>query len=168
MTRVEMQPVRLELPLPADMVASIIAACAAMWPDTTIATGGAQWRADMLTLLVPARRPKVSGRRTLAGCRVDGVGEVGELTELSDRRTSVLLPEEARDALAEVALAFITGVDAINYVEQTLTLPVPHNGHTRLVFTVQWADGKTPHELRCEAEAKLANAITTITREDQQ
>lgn len=147
--------IRVGLPLPAGTIGAVMAAVGAMWPDAQVVMSGPLFRAGMLTMTVPDGRAAAVDDAEL-GAIADGAAGGGALvSRVGGDGVSLVLPEDARETLAEVAFAYLTGFGGTNYVEQKLMLAEPFCGHEQMVFTVGWADKSTPHELREAAEGRV-------------
>lgn len=146
--------------IPVDVFVTITALLSKAWPGAMMTPGRSFGRGFGIAL--PGRAPKRVTKKAIAEATLEQ-DETAELGVLGwDGQTlSTVLPEELRDRLAVVAYTWITAFEgAVNYVEQHLTHP--DHPDQRLTFTVQWVKGKTPHELRQEAESErdlLAQAM---------
>lgn len=146
--------------IPVDVFVTITALVSKAWPNAMMTPGRSFGRGFGLAL--PGRAPKRVTKKAIAEATMEQ-DETAELGVLGwDGRTlSTVLPEELRDRLAVVAYTWISAFEgAVNYVEQHLTHP--DHPDQRLTFTVQWVKGKTPHELRREAEAERDKYLAAL------
>jgi hypothetical protein len=149
--------------IPVDVFVTITALVSKAWPGAMMTPGRSFGRGFGIAL--PGRAPKRVTKKAIAEATMepDPDAELGVLG-WDGRSLSTVLPEELRDRLATIAYIWITAFEgAVNYVEQHLTHP--DHPDQRLTFTVQWVKGKTPHELRQEAEAKIAAALRLHVKE---
>jgi hypothetical protein len=148
--------VAIALPLPMDVVGSVLKAMGTMWPAATTSTSA---RPGHMVVRIPnrARKPKGSQKALRAALQTtDDPGNEPELMPGSAADPDVLtvsVPEPAAKVLASLALEMLADPLAVNYVEQTLTYQ-----DKRLVVIACWSPNQTPHALRLAAEARATAA----------
>lgn len=146
--------------VPLDVFASITAAIGVLYPNAMMGPG--EHGQGVALILGPGdRRRTVKGhKRAIAAKKEydeDGVGDV-DVIGYEDGSLKTTAPEEGNRILLEYGLNFLVNEGGPNYVEQRATLPDGRG----IVFTVQWRDGKSPTELRAEAEARITTALDTM------
>lgn len=157
--------VRIGLPLPADIAKTLIEVIGFTYPSTMIAKDpDSEYRPRSLVLHIdqgdrhksPKARKKYDKLRSLAD------GWVGDLTALGPDGVS-MSPNEM--LIAEWTFlareSFNMFPDADNYLETQVYDPEVNQSY---VFTLRRRQGKTPHELRQEAEAQVAELETEVTQ----
>lgn len=150
--------VTIGLPLPMDIVATLINLVGAAYPSASIdmTAGADRWGREVMSLQIPGaeRYASVPDReRILAAKRV--VEDERE-TVIAQLRAgvSVLTPEALQTHLGFLASRFfIDNPEAVNYLEVEMDV-TDHDTQERFVLTVRRANGKTPHQFRIEAEAE--------------
>lgn len=144
--------VRIELPLPIDISATLISIIGLTWPGTLIKNGGP----GSLLLEIPDAERHKNAKRAAEYAKVkkhlDAEADV-DLTELDPNGAGFGLPEYLAAYYTTMARAvFAANPDAVNYLETVL--PDPQSS-TRYVFHVARSEGQTPHKLRMKAETEL-------------
>lgn len=146
--------IRIDLPLPMDVAGTMMRLVGTAYPDALM-----EGRGGSMTFIIPdgARPRKVSK----AKAKPDQVMEVEtDLLEIGPEGISISTPEHLAAACLHVMeSAFEQFPDAKNYLEQRCYNRETHKGY---VMTFQRMDGKSAHELREEAERKLAAAEARI------
>lgn len=146
--------------IPMDVFTTLGRLVGYAYPDATIGNGE-DGRGYTLCLPAGTRAKRVTKKAAQAAVephdpdepQVDVVG----VTEEGTLRATV--PQQLVAVLAPIALAMLEETDAPNYVEQTVHHP---DTHERVVIIVQKPNGKTPHELRTEADAKAEEARAAL------
>lgn len=138
--------IRVQLPLPLDVVVSLTRAVGVLYPNAMIDNTDSRH----LTFVVDQsdRAPRVS-KKALAAAKAESSEHEAQATNFKDGTLTTTVPE-ALEVFAEYAYIALIGTDgAVNYLEQKMH----HKASGRdLVFCVAWSKGQTPHELRMAAE----------------
>lgn len=149
---------RIELPLPLDVVATVTKMAGSVYPGATISTKDPRH----LTICIPAkergRRGSVKAAKAAKQVSEDP-GQEAELTNFVDGTVSTTFPREPGLILAECAASYIDAFpDADNYVEQEVTT----KDGRRFTFAVCRSRQQTPHQLRQNAEAEVVRLKARI------
>lgn len=149
--------IKIALPLPMDMVSSLVRAIGTMYPDATMSGNGSGYGAELVLNVPESNRRAKGSKKALAAAKVpaDDPASEPELTGFGDGGISMTTPKEAAENLAVWAYTLLTSVDATNYVEQAAHHP--ETGQ-RLAVVACWTDRQTPHELRLAAERRADEA----------
>lgn len=153
-------PIRIGLPLPFDVVASLSYAFDAMYPDSKIKTSAHP--GEMVILIDDEhRRPRV-GKKKLRDAKVTAEAGIADVQVLGweDDHLALSTPEELSLMLAAPCAHLIAAFeDAVNYVE----LEVEHDGNRYTVAACR-SRGQTPHALRMKAEQERDEARAEVDR----
>lgn len=149
--------VDIGLPLPMDVFATLCKIIAIAYPGTVVDTNAGTGR-EMMRMRIPdeARYKNVRARKKIQAAKVhlETAREV-LLTSLRDG-ISVATPEEISNEVGLLASRmFADNPDAENYLEMEMWVRDP-DSRERFVLNVRRGSGKTPHQLRQEAEAQVA------------
>jgi len=150
----DMTKIQVSLPLPMDVAGTVMRVIGAAYPTALIEGNGRS-----MTFLIPekARPRKVSKAKAKPDEILD---PATDLLELGPQGISISTPEHLAAASLEIMQAsFDQFPDAKNYLEQRC---YDHKTHKAYVMTFQRVEGQTAHELRQEAERKLAIAEARI------
>lgn len=149
-----MTRIQIALPLPMDVAGTVMRVIGMAYPEALM-----EGRDRSMTFLIPeGARPR---KGTKAKAKPEKREELDtELLEVGPEGVSISTPEVlAAHALEIMKASFKEFPDAKNYLEQRCYDRETHKGY---VMTFQRVEGKTAHELRQEAEAKLAKAEARI------
>ena len=155
MTETEkMTRIQIALPLPMDVAGTVMRVIGMAYPEALM-----EGRDRHMTFLIPeGARPRKGSKAKAKPEQRDDVDS--ELLELGPEGISITTPEVlAAAALDIMRTSFEQFPDAKNYLEQRCYDRQTHKGY---VMTFQRAEGKTPHEMRQQAEAKLARVEAAI------
>lgn len=138
-TRIEVQ-----LPLPADVAGTLMKLIGTAYPRARMEAAASR----MVFVIDGSQRPLPVDEFTPDTRDGDTVitNMGGSTFGFSSESLAAAMLEVVEGALADTP-------EAINYIEQQL---YSRTTGKRYVMTFQHADGKTPHELRLEAEAEVA------------
>jgi hypothetical protein len=150
--------VDVALPLPSDVVTTLINVIGLAYPGTMIDVSGERVRGEreMLRLRIPQReryRDAVS-RDEITNAKRVSVDE-HEATLTSFRETlAAQTPQQVSEVLGSIAAqVFVSNPAAENYVQTEMSARDPADQH-RYVVIVAKSHGQTPHALRRKAEAE--------------
>lgn len=139
-------------PLPLTALAAIGDLIARVYGE-----GETIFAADGLSLTIYPPDGGFLAKRTTPAEVIDDAEDIEARLTFVDGRVSIEF-EDAQERvvlIAGVLMAWFEQLGAVNYVETTLSTAA---GET-FVLSLQRKNGKTPHELRLEAEAKLEEAL---------
>ncbi|MFE3052344.1 hypothetical protein [Nocardia sp. NPDC059239] len=152
--------VDIGLPLPMDVFATLFKVIDIAYPGAVVETnaGPAGYGPEVMRIRIPeaARYKNVRARKKIEAAKAHLETErEGMLTSLRDG-ISVATPEEIKQEVGLLATRmFADNPSAKNYLEMEMWVRDPDTGE-RFVLNVRRASGKTPHQLREEAEAEVA------------
>lgn len=136
--------------IPAHVLATVMSLIGAAYPDAQMSPGRYLGRGFGLVIPDGATPKRVTKKAIKAAVEEPDEYEVG-FVGWDGKNLSTTIPEELAMHLARVAYAWLTAVEgAVNYIEQTVTHP--EHPEKRLVFSVAWSKGQTPHEVRQQVE----------------
>lgn len=162
----EFVDVRIELPLPMDITATLLRVIGLTWPGTLIKDGKGQWRSDSrLVLAIPKserhKSPKKAEKYEKVKAHLDGWADT-VLNDLGPSGAGFGLPEYVADLLIGMCrMQFELYPDAENYTEAEV---YDRENHQRYVVICARSDEQTPHELRRQAEAGRDVALAETAR----
>lgn len=159
--------IRVQLPLAGSVTSRLMKAIGAAWPDARIDTS-AQFHADgqFLVFIVPTDTdPGVP--LDMAALSDDGRVEVppgvdieAVLASVHDGSFGMAMPEWfARIMLEGVRATLDANTEGVNYIEQQFHGEDEDGRIVRYTVTVGRPKGRTPHELRVEADDRAAAAL---------
>jgi hypothetical protein len=153
--------IKVELPLPLDVAATITKLIGAAYPAAMMATDG---YGRCMTFIIPyAARAKRVSKRAAEPQHVDESTDA-DLLEMNANGVSISTPHElAAACLQIVKAAFEEYPDAKNYLEQKLW---DQSTGKHYAMTFQRVEGSSPAELRTEAEAKISAALALHSHDD--
>lgn len=147
--------------IPLDVFGALTGAIGVLYPNARMGPGEGFGSGNGVTLIISPedRRNTTKGRkRAIAAKRQDHDPDEPQssVTGWDGESLSTIPPRELSEWLCAVGGALLINLEgAANYVEQ--------EAHTedgrRFAMTLQWQTGKTPHQKRAEAEAKLAAVL---------
>lgn len=155
----ESTEIRIELPLPLDITATLISIVGLTWPHAVIKDGGKgrPHYENRLVLSIPQqdrhktikKAAKYVGRKHYLNANADSV-----INSFGPGDASVGLPEYLSSILLSMAKGWVALYpEAENYIE---TKVYDKEERTTWVLTVARDTERTPHELRKKAEARIA------------
>ncbi len=146
--------VRIELPLPMDIAATLIDIIGKTWPRTMIADDEHKSERRLALHIDQRDRHKTAKKQQkYEEIKSYADGWVSNLTELGPNSVGVSPHEILAKMWVDLARqTFTMWPDANNYVESTV---YDDETHQRYVFWVAKSDRQTPHELRQQAEARV-------------
>lgn len=165
-TTEEFVDVRIELPLPMDITATLLRVIGLTWPGTMIKDGKGEWRSDSrLVLAIPTaerhKSPKKAEKYAKAKAHLDGWADT-VLNDLGPSGFGFGLPEYIAELLIGMCrVQFEMFPDAENYLESTV---YDRENHTSYVVICARSEKQTPHELRQQAEAERDDALREVER----
>lgn len=150
--------IQIGLPLDLDVSSTLLQAIGTAYPDAAIVTESEKLGSqDVMQVKIPAKdrpgtvRDLEKIRRVVA--RLDAGSAGAEATSFDAYGLGVSLPEWFAISAAAGARAFLDQYpDAKNYVTAWV-----HDAAGEYHVTVRRAEGKSPHELREESEARVAS-----------
>lgn len=151
--------IEINLPLPIDVVSTLMLLVGSAYPDATLTDQGRYGR--KLGFKIPAgSRTKKLSKTAAAKLKQDGTGFDFDVTEAGPQGFAWAMPEHIADMCRDVIeTAFKDNPDAANYLEWVVQ---SSDGTGRYVLTFCRSKTQTPHALRMAAEAKLATAEARI------
>lgn len=158
--------IRIELPLPIDITATLIQVIGLTWPGTMIKDGKGEWRSDnRLVLSIPDaerhKSPKKAEKYAKVKAHLDANTDAW-INSLGPGGTSIGLPEYVSRLLIAMCQAqFEQFPDAENYIESKV---YDTENHTHWVVICARSDEQTPHELRQQAEAERDELRAEVER----
>jgi uncharacterized protein (DUF2267 family) len=159
--------VDIALPLPSDVVTTLINVVGLAYPGTMIDVSGERVRTEreMLRLRIPQgeRNRDSASREAIANAKRCSVDE-HEATLTSFRDTlAAQTPQQVSEILGSIAAQiFVDNPTALNYVQTEMSARDPADQH-RYVVIVAKSDGQTPHALRRKAEIENERLRARIT-----
>lgn len=162
----EFVDVRIELPLPMDITATLLQVIGLTWPGTMIKDGKGEWRSDSrLVLAIPEsqrhKSPKKAEKYAKVKAHLDGWADT-VLNDLGPSGVGFGLPEYVADLLIGMCrMQFEMFPDAENYTSSTV---YDRENHQRYVVICARSDKQTPHALRRQAEAERDAARAEVER----
>lgn len=148
--------IRIELPLPFDIAATLLSVIGLTYPGAVIKDGSGQWRSEnRLVLSIPEtdrhRSPKKADKYAKVKAHLDANADAA-ITAVGPDGVSIGLPDYVSRLLVEMARAqFAQNPDALNYLETSV---YDSQNHTRYVVICARSEQQTPHALRRQAEAE--------------
>lgn len=148
----------------ADVFAAVSRAIGALWPDARMGPG-LGGREGFAVILDPHDQTARVSKKTLAALKdgEENLEDGGSVIGWDGQSLRGQSPAEAAEALAHWAHVLLSGLDAVNYVEQSATTS---EGRT-VVVTARWAEGLTPHQARQKAEQRLSDLAAAAERVTQ-
>ncbi|MFE2994110.1 hypothetical protein ACFXG4_03750 [Nocardia sp. NPDC059246] len=152
--------VDIGLPLPMDVFATLFKVIDIAYPGAVVDNnaGHVGYGREVMRMRIPdaARYKNATSRKKIQAAKVHLESErEGLLTSVRDG-ISVSTPEEIKYQVGLLATRmFADNPSAVNYLEMEMHVGDPDTGE-RFVLTVQRKSGKSPHQLREEAEAEVA------------
>lgn len=148
--------IRIELPLPMDVTATLLNVIGLTYPGAVIKAGSGQRHLDSrLVLSIPDKDRHRSAKKAEKYAQVKAHLEAdadATITELGPGGLSMGLPEYmSRLLVAMVRAQFDRFPDAPNYLESSVYDP---QNHARYVVICARSDEQTPHALREKAETE--------------
>ena len=162
----EFVDVRIELPLPMDITATLLQVIGLTWPGTMIKDGKGQWRSDnRLVLAIPEserhKSPKKAEKYAKAKAHLDANAD-STVNHLGPSGAGFGLPAYVSELLVGMCRAqFEHFHDAENYVESEV---YDRENHTRYVVICARSAEQTPHALRQQAEAERDQLRAEVDR----
>lgn len=161
--------ITVALPLPLDVVSTLLRAVAAVYPNSKVAASDDP--AATLNIIVPAgdRDAAAAGDRDddLDGLAAGTAGEGDAVLEQFDGSGAVTsVPAELGRAFAHVALGMLDAADAPNYLSITMV-----SSHGNFDVVVHRPGATSVHQLRADAEARydeLASAVAALADADDE
>lgn len=146
--------IRIDLPLPMDVAGTLMKLVGLAYPDALMEGNGR----SMTFVLPEGTRPrKVAKTKAKAETVLD---ETTDLLEIGPDGISISTPEHLAAACLEIMkTSFEQYPDAKNYLEQKV---YDRATHKHYAMTFQRVEGKSPAELRTQAEDALAVALARI------
>lgn len=145
--------VRIDLPLPLDVAATLTKLIGAAYPSCTMEGLGRS-----LIFVIPAgARAKAVSKRAAKPVPAEGDTVLNKFSTDGTVDMTISTPEELAAACLDIMrTAFAEYPDAKNYLEQRLWDKKDNRAYA---MTFQRVEGLTAHELRREAEDKIAAAL---------
>lgn len=153
--------IRIGLPLPMDVVGSLMHALAVMYPDGAI--DAKRSRVGEMVAVIPdvSRYAKVDDRELQAAkVTTDDPKMEGLLAQWDADGMGISFPEYTRLRLSEICVAILSHEEAPNYLEWPVTAP---DGQRYAVAACR-SMGQTPHALRMQAEQERDAALAEVER----
>jgi hypothetical protein len=161
--------VRIDLPLPTDVVSTLIKIVGLTYPRTMISDDHHTWKDDhhtwkherqLVLKLDPRDRHKnAKAMREYRKLRDNADGWVGWTTEVGPNGIGIGPHELLAKMWVEMARESLKKFEAPNYIESKVYDPDDHTDYT---FYVARSHEQTPHELRMEAEKRAEKAETRV------
>lgn len=151
--------IQINLPLPIDVVSTLMLLIGSAYPDATLTEQG-RWDNRMGFKIPAGARAKKISKAAAAKLKQDSTGQDFDVTEAGPQGFAWAMPEHVADMCREVIeTAFKDNPDAANYLEWVVK---SSDGTGRYVLTFCRSKNQTPHALRTSAETKLAAAEARI------
>lgn len=153
----EFVDVRIELPLPLDVLSTLMQVIELTYPGTMIRGGKGEWRSEnRLVLAIPTverhKSAKKAEKYAKAKAHLDGHADA-TINQLSPGGVPVGLPAYVSRLLVAMCQAqFAAYPDAENYLESTV---YDRENNTSYVIICARSEKQTPHALRMKAEAEV-------------
>lgn len=158
--------IHLGLPLPMDVFGPLTVAIGALWPDAQFVSSEEHVPKRPMTTTISVRRGTPAVDPASLGPAEDpeaGDGTSSVVTAMEGGGIGVITGGDAVKAMGAGLMAFLDEhPDAINYVEQHLIWPGGALADQHLLVIIMRKDGKTPHELRQEAERERDRALRRV------
>lgn len=147
--------------IPLDVFATVAKVIGLAYPDAQMGPGE-HGRGYTLHLPDRARAKRVTKKAAQEAVEHRDPDDVDASAVGWDGKSmNLTVPEQLAASLAPICMMLLEETEAVNYVE----LPVHHKETgERIVITVQRPRGKSPHELRADADAKV-DAVLALVRE---
>jgi hypothetical protein len=160
--------IRIKLPLPADVVATIMKMFGLTYPRTQIADDGHAhaYERELVLQIDPRDRHKdAKAMKKYQKIRDNADGWVGWLTEIGPNGIGLGPHEMLAKAWVSLAKESFNTLHAPNYIESKV---YDSEDKTEYVFWVAKARDRTPHELRQAAEARAEKAEARVAELEAQ
>lgn len=157
---IEDTTIEINLPLPIDVVSTLMLLIGSAYPDSVLTQQG-RWDNRMGFKIPAGSRVKKISKTAAAKMKQDASEMDGfDVTEANPNGFAWAMPEDVANMCREVIeAAFKDNPDAANYLEWVVR---GNETGKRYVMTFCRSKQQTPHDLRMAAEAKLAIAEARI------
>lgn len=159
------------LPLPMDVFATLVKVIDLAYPGAVVDTKASPvgYGCEVMRMRLPAaaRYKNATSRKKIQAAKEHLESEREELlTRLRDG-ISIATPEEIKYEVGLLAARmFADNPGAANYLEMQMRVGDPDSGEW-FVLNIQRASGKSPHQLREEAEAEVARLHARVVELEQ-
>lgn len=154
--------VRIDLPLPTDVVSTIVKMFGLTYPRTMLTDDGHTWgheRCLVLKIDPRDRHKNAKAMKKYREIRDNADGWIGWTTELGPNGVGIGPHEALTQSWVQMAKESFKIFDAPNYLEQEAW---DSEDNTHYVFYVAKAKDKTPHKLREEADKRAEKAEARV------
>lgn len=159
--------IRIELPLPLDISATLIQIIGLTYPGAVMKNGQGdhRWRSESrLVIGIPESErhhsPKSAERYRKKRKKLNADAD-GLLTEMRTSGASFGLPEHLARVLLAMGKSWVNENEGENYVEATI---YDKETHKRWVFYIARSEQQTPHEIRQKIEKERDDLKAEVER----